>query len=363
MWLERVPTAEIDLLQLAWVAASLLALPRAIEAAEAPLHRGWREWFWWQLAMLAVAGGVLTKWTAPAFFYLTAVPLLWWRGQLRLLCRWPHVVAAAIGASLCFLWAGAAISLTGWETFRDTVGREAMQRLSPAHHPRAYPWRELPLFPLEFLLANLPWSVLAVLTLRPAFWRLWDARGRLLLQLFHCWTWSNLLFWAVVPGHRPRHELPLQPGLAGLAALVCVAWLTGRLRWRLRVLSPARALVCLLAVWFVVKLGHAHIVISARDHDRHTRQTGERLAALVPADETLYLGLLKDEGILFYYGRPARRISDLATSPAREEARYLALTAAEWHKWPPAISADAVESLRDEQGTPIFLVRLASLRH
>ena len=26
---------------------------------------------------------VLTKWTAPAFFYLTAVPFLWLRGRLR----------------------------------------------------------------------------------------------------------------------------------------------------------------------------------------------------------------------------------------------------------------------------------------
>src|SRR5262249_50064736 len=184
MWLERVPTAEIDLLQLAWVAAALLALLRALEEAETPTPNRWREWLWWQLALLAVAGGVLTKWTAPAFFYLTAVPLLAWRGRLRLLLGWPHLTAAAVARLPCLAWAGMAISLPSWATFRDTVGREALQRLSPAHHPRAYPWRELVEFPLEFLLSNLPWSLVALLTLRPGFARLWDGRGRRLLQLF-----------------------------------------------------------------------------------------------------------------------------------------------------------------------------------
>jgi 4-amino-4-deoxy-L-arabinose transferase-like glycosyltransferase len=357
MWLERVPTAEIDLLQLAWVAAALLALPRAIEEAENPTGNQWRQWLWWQAALLAVAGGVLTKWTAPAFFYLTAVPLLWWRGQLRLLFGWPHLAAAALAALPCFVWAGAAISLAGWETFRDTVGREALQRLSPVHHPRAYPWRELLQFPLEFLLTNLPWSAVALVSLRPRFSQLWDNRGRLLLQLFHCWAWTNLLFWTVVPGHRPRHGMPLQPGIDGLAALVWIAWMSGRLRWPVGWLTPGRALAGLLAIWLVVKLAHAHIVVPARDRDRHTHETGARLADLVPAGETLYLGALKDEGVLFYYGRPARRLADATDGLPPDDASYVVLTEGEWQHWPASRPARVIESLRDEQGAPIVLVR------
>jgi 4-amino-4-deoxy-L-arabinose transferase-like glycosyltransferase len=357
MWLERVPTAEIDLLQLAWVAAAVLALARALEEAEAPVLNRWREWLWWQAALLAVAGGVLTKWTAPAFFYLTAVPLLWWRGRLRLLFGWPHLAVAALGVLPCLAWAGAAVSLAGWETFRDTVGREALQRLSPAHHPRAYPWRELVQFPLEFWLTNLPWSAVALVALRPAFARLWDERGRRLLQLFHCWAWANLAFWTLVPGHRPRHAMPLQPALAGLAALVWVAWLTGRLRWPLRVAGPGRVLAGLVAVWLLVKVAHAHVVVPARDRDRHTHETGEQLAARVPAGETLYLGALKDEGVLFYYGRPARRLSEVAGGIPPAGAAYLVMTEAEWQTWPADRPAEVVESLRDEQGAPIVLVR------
>jgi hypothetical protein len=178
----------------------------------------------------------------------------------------------------------------------------------------------------------------------------------LLLQLFHCWTWSNLFFWAIVPGHRPRHELPLQPGLAGLAALVWIAWMTGRLAWPLRRLSPGRVLTGLVAIWLLVKLGHAHIVIPARDRNRHTRETGERLAALVPAGEVLYLGTLKDEGILFYYDRPARRLSDSMAGPEPGQSAHLVLTATEWQNWPPAVTAEIVELLHDEQGASIFLI-------
>ena len=59
----------------------------------------------------------------------------------------------------------------------------------------------------------------ALRTLSPGFYRQWDDRGRLLLQLLHCWTWSNLLFWALVPNHNVRYILPLGPGLMGLGVM------------------------------------------------------------------------------------------------------------------------------------------------
>src|SRR5262249_40362816 len=113
MWLDKAPSAEIDMLQVAWVAAGILFFLRATqEPLERPTSASPSGPFssghpaWWFAALLCVAGGVLTKWTAPAFFYGTAVPLLWWRGRLRLLWGWPHLAAAALGATLCFGWAG-----------------------------------------------------------------------------------------------------------------------------------------------------------------------------------------------------------------------------------------------------------------
>jgi 4-amino-4-deoxy-L-arabinose transferase-like glycosyltransferase len=360
LWLDRVPSAEIDMLQLAWVAAAVLLFLRALELHEAPgPRRRWAEWLWWQAALLCVAGGLLTKWTAPAFFYLTAVPLLWWRGRLRCLWQAPHLAAAALAALPCLAWAGAAVAAVGWGTVYETVAREALLRLSPAHHPRPYPWGELLEFPAGVLLANLPWSLCLLPALRPSFARLWDERGRRLLQALHCWAWVNLLFWAVVPGHRPRHALPLQPALAGLAAMVWHAWLTGRLPWPLPArLRPLRVLVSLLVLWLAVKLAFVHVLTPRRGAERGARRSGEHLAALVPGGEVLYLCGLKDEGMLFYYGRPARRVADTARLPRAAAPLHCLLTEAEWRSWLGPGTAEVLHRLRDEQGVGCVLVRV-----
>src|SRR5262249_3012265 len=83
LWLDKVPSAEIDMTLVGWVTAALVCVRRALECRSATF---------WILALLCVAGGTLTKWTAPAFFYLTVVPLLAWRGELRLLFGWRHLL-------------------------------------------------------------------------------------------------------------------------------------------------------------------------------------------------------------------------------------------------------------------------------
>jgi 4-amino-4-deoxy-L-arabinose transferase-like glycosyltransferase len=358
LWLGRVPSAEIDMLQLAWVAGAVCCFLRGLEVSEATdIHyRRGSEWLWWQLALLCVAGGVLTKWTAPAFFYLTVVPLLGWRGRLRLLIGRAHLLSAALAGTLCLGWAAAVVLAVGWQPFRDTVLREALQRLSPAHHSRPYPWAEVLTFPAEFLLANLPASAFALLALRPGFADLWDERGRRLLQTLHCWAWANLIFWSVVPGHKARHGLPLQPGLTGLAALVWVAWLTGRMRWPLR--NPragAWGLWGMLACWLAVKLVFVHAFVPARNPAGQPREKAAQFAARVPDGQPLYLFRLKDEGILFYYGRPARRLAGPERLPRGPV--YCLLVQDEWRRWvgPPA---EVLLGLSDEQGAPLLLVKV-----
>jgi 4-amino-4-deoxy-L-arabinose transferase-like glycosyltransferase len=356
LWLARVPSAEIDLVQLAWVTGALCCFLRALELAEAPFANRRREWLWWQLALACVAGGVLTKWTAPAFFYLSVIPLLWWRGRLRLLVGLPHLAAASLAGGLCLVWLGAAVAAVGWDAFWTTVLREALQRLSPHHHPRPYPFGELATFPLAFLAANLPWTACVPLSLRPSFFQLWDERGRRLLQLLHCWTWANLIFWTLAPGHRPRHVLPLQPALAGLAAFVWLAWYRGRLRWPFQRIRPRPALVGLLACWLLVKLTFVEAVVPARDMGREPRAKGEQVAALVPEEETLYLFRLKDEGLLFYYGRPARRLSGPDHLPTPGRPVFVLLTGEEWSEWPCTGRTKVLLRLSDVQGAPLILV-------
>jgi hypothetical protein len=335
-----------------------------------------------------VAGGILTKWTAPAFFYGTVVTLLWWRGRLRLLLGRHHLVSAAVCAGLCLAWIGAAVALTSWHTFYGTVSREAFMRLLPSHHHRPYPWLETLAHPFKVLMANLPWSAFALLTLRPGFARLWDERGRRLVQAMHCWTWPNLFFWSIIPEHAPRHSFPLFPGIAGLAALVWWAWLTGKLPWpatlshdakpiahpltgfftglRRRAgglalrfgARPAWVLVGMLAIWFVAKIVFVEVVVPARSHNREPHAKGERLAALVPPDKALYLSRLKDEGIMFYYRRTVRRLDSFEELLSLEQPAYCILSDSEWREWWLPGTAVVIERMSDQQGAPIVLVKV-----
>src|SRR5437879_4662225 len=183
LWLDKSSTAEIDMLQTFWVSASILFFLRGLELVEerGPRieDRGWKIedrgkiadhvhqieslrvqatkaglmvldrqcsildprssildsqrslWLWWLAALLCVAGGVLTKWTGAAFFYGTVIPLLWWRGRLRLLWGRHHLMCAAVAAGIVLAWVGAAATMAGWHDLYGTVSREGLMRLSP----------------------------------------------------------------------------------------------------------------------------------------------------------------------------------------------------------------------------------------
>jgi hypothetical protein len=151
--------------------------------------------------------------------------------------------------------------------------------------------------------------------------------------------------------------LPLVTGLAGLAAMVWIAWLTRQMRWPFLRLPARRVLIGLLLAWVAVKLAFVQVMVPRREHGREPQAKGQQLASLVPPGEPLYLFKLKDEGIMFYYGRQICRLSDLSDLPARGTPKYCILVEAEWQDWPSTRPADMLLQLCDEQRAPIFLVK------
>jgi hypothetical protein len=271
-----------------------------------------------------------------------------------------------------------------------------------------------------------------LITLVPVFSKLWDERGRRLLQAFHCWTWPNLLLWTVLPDHATRYSFPLFPGITGLAALAWLACITGRLSprltrwhigfslvglavfglsaageaaagvwllpttiWWLMFLLLGMALWCVyqgfqswregrlgglltmtVLTWVVIKIAWVHLYVPIRDGDlpvravdlgwfkieeekpRAPRAKAQILDRAVPAGNTLYVFLAKDEGIMFYYGRPVVRLTDWQQLPLGEEPVYCILQHEEWQKYRQRSDAEIIREvyLEDEQGDPMVVV-------
>jgi 4-amino-4-deoxy-L-arabinose transferase-like glycosyltransferase len=374
MWLDKATVAEIDMMHVAWTTAALLFFFRALDehdssipAREPSPQRGQarhrEEWFWWIAALLCVAGGFLTKWTTPVFFYATAITLLALRGQMQLLFCRQHLISTLPAAGLCLAWATAAIALAGWEPFYNVVSREALARIFPADYGGSYRWSEVLVYPFRIFATNLPWSVFALWAFLPGFAELWDERGRRLWQALNAWLWPNLLIWTFVAEHTPRHSFPMYPAVSGLAAMVWVAWLTGRLHWTIKRFHAAPALASLLVLWLGVKLVHVEFVAPYRNGTRQPVLRGFELAAVVPENQTLYVFQLKDrdEGILFYYGRPVERLSGPEALPLSIGPAYCLLDEDEWRNLRERTLGKVVLRLAGEQAKPLVVMRIDRL--
>ena len=125
LWLDKATSAEIDMMQVLWITASILCLVRAIDDGDPR---------WWLPAMLSVAAGFLTKWTAPQFFYFFAIPYLVCRGRLRDLVRVPHLASLAIAIVVSGIWIALAVARTSRDAFLATVMQESLPRFLPTHY-------------------------------------------------------------------------------------------------------------------------------------------------------------------------------------------------------------------------------------
>ena len=121
---------------------------------------------------------------------------------------------------------------------------------------------------------------------------------------------------------------------------------------------PAVNGATLVIAWLGVKVIFVEAVMPHRNKDRLPQAKGQLLARLVPPEQTLYLFRLKDEGIMFYYGRPVRRLRGMGELPVQTEPLYCILDRDEWASWQLDQRVQVIQDLRDEQSSPIALVRV-----
>jgi hypothetical protein len=155
--------------------------------------------------------------------------------------------------------------------------------------------------------------------------------------------------------------------------MVWLAWSEGRLTSRDRkgavgqplpygrgsvAAFPVALLSLILVAWVGAKFVFVHAVVPQRTAVREPRDKGEQLAALVPPGRTLFLCRVKDEGIMFYYGREVRRLADWDHLPSHAEPMYCILDEGEWKRWSRSQVTEVLRRLTDEQGAPLVLVRV-----
>jgi hypothetical protein len=120
----------------------------------------------------------------------------------------------------------------------------------------------------------------------------------------------------------------------------------------------AGAVIC----WLITKAVFVQLHMGQRYLSRDPQGKAAIIASLVPRDCILYLFKLKDEGIMFYYGRIAQRLSNPEDLPSSSEPLYCILAKEEWEQWQRITSRSAVRltdaNLTDEQGDSMVLVRV-----
>ncbi|MFO0825578.1 MAG: hypothetical protein U0792_21060 [Gemmataceae bacterium] len=113
-------------------------------------------------------------------------------------------------------------------------------------------------------------------------------------------------------------------------------------------------MIAFLALWFVAKFAFVEFVISARAAKHNAEPIAAQLRERIPGGEPLYLFRLKDEGVLFYYARPAHRLHHPRELPP---GSFAVLIQQEWEAREAFGDLELIDRLSDQQGDPLIVVR------
>jgi 4-amino-4-deoxy-L-arabinose transferase-like glycosyltransferase len=358
LWLDKGSSAEIDTLLVLWVIGAWGCLLRATENDNGNFG-------WWAAALLCVAASVLTKWIGFLFFYAMAIPFLAWRKQFVLFFRWPHIAAALIGVAVVCLWLGPLVNELGGSYVWSALWKEGASKAGEGPHKHLL--LDALEHPFKILAVCLPWSVVALYGLwqmiapRNSKYRCEMAEASLI-----CWAISGTLMMTIFPDHNMRQSFALVPAWTLLGILQIRKWLAGAACEEHLRIKPS-LVVGFLCAWCLIKVAYIQFLVPARYHQRpRLDQQASTMRAFVPEAETLYLQGVKDECLMFTYGRTVKRIGsweakpNLSTPFGHSEMIYCILTERERADWVPSLRnrIQREERLLDAQNEPVTLVQL-----
>jgi 4-amino-4-deoxy-L-arabinose transferase-like glycosyltransferase len=324
--------------------------------------------YWWLAALLCVAAGVLTKWTGFLFFYIMVIPMLAWHRQLWRLFHWHHLLAALIGAMLVWCWLGAVVYELGWSNVIQMLWKEGAPRVLHGQSASQHLLLETLIHPFKVLGIALPWSAIALFGL----WRrdctsaahpvgvptecgtsLQEPTGlsrRFLEQSLWCWAVCGTVMMSIFPDHNIRQSFSLVPAWTLLGVLALLRFLPS-----VSPITQKRLLISALVVWCLIKVIYVEVIIPARFvHRPQLASQAKIMQTFVPASATLYLSRVKDECLMFNYGRAVQRIASWDHLPTSGDC-WCVLTESEYAHFPLKIEQEQV--ILDAQGEKLVLCR------
>lgn len=343
--LTQVPSAELDLPLCAWVFGGLAAWEAVVrtEGRSGPA--------WWGLG-LCLLGGFLQKWTGPVFLLPVIGVWLLWKREWRLLARpLPWIVAVLVLAGAVG-WLVMVARETGWDHLWQTVvKREGLQHLSPAHHGRSYPFHEWLTYPAQVLAMGLPGCLALAAWFQAGRTRQGALMADAWLQILLLAVVVPLLFWTLVPGHKPRHALPVIPPLMALSAGVLAdAWRLADTR-RARKIGWGLLLVGL--VWMGIKAGQVGMKADRAGRKSSPTQVAGCLAQILGgAGARVQVALLRDDGLLLALADRGIGVERRRGGDWRPDLPILATEAEQSAMGAKPALLEAV----DQQGKPIWLL-------
>ena len=231
--------------------------------------------------------------------------------------------------------------------------REGLPHLSPWHHGRAYPFQEWLTYPWLVLAMGLPaiaWLCSACFLPRKT---LWQALQSTWIRLLVLAVVLPLVFWTVVPGHKPRHALPVVPPLAALAALAagaCLARATGPGRRGLLVALWVGAML-----WMGVKVVRVEWLNREAMAAHAPTRVADQVSQVMGESTTLWVAGLRDDGLLLALAQRGIAVLRLPGQVGRQAGWWLV------HPEEQApVSAERWLEVTDQQKRSIWLLRLSS---
>ena len=212
--------------------------------------------------------------------------------------------------------------------------------------------------PFKVLGIALPWSALALYGLWSSAKEPTGLSRRFLQRAFlqySLWSWALLgtLMMTIFPDHNIRQSFSLVPAWTLLGVLSLLPWLAAT-RSGARSKHIPRWATCTLILWCLVKIAYVEAIIPARfAHRPSLTSQAAIMQQFVPPDATLYLSRVKDECLMFNYGRTVKRVATWENLPSTSNC-WCIMTEAE--RAATKLNILHERRLLDAQGEPLVLV-------